>query len=855
MLLPGRRAAAFVLGCLLLGACRGVPGRSASAVADDAGAGAPALSPEAALGTFVLPEGYRLELVASEPQIADPVWIDFDPDGRLWVVEMRGFMPDQRATGERAPVGRIVVLEDEDDDGRMDRQTVFLDGLVLPRSVKVLERGVLVATPPHLWLVRDRDGDLRADSKEALRDDYGRADGNPEHNANGLLWGMDNWIYTSEHDGHLRLRAGRWEHRETVAVGQWGLSMDDVGRVYRNWNDDPLRVDLFPPRYFMRNPFVVRARGIYERATEDTTIWPVRPNRGVNRGYRQGTLHPDGSLAVFAAAGTPVVYRGDRLPAELRGNVFVTEPAGNLVRRFVVREDEHGIPRGRNAYERAEFIASTDERFRPVNLFSAPDGTLYIVDMYRGVIQHRDYQSEYLKDHIHRHGLERPIGHGRIYRLVHRSTERGRKPALSGRSSAGLVEVLAHPNGWWRDTAQRLIVERGDRSVADALRRMAAGARDPRTRLHALWTLDGLDAVDPAGVERALADPSPHVRAAAVRLAERWIGDPRHPLRDALFERMDDPSPTVRRQLALSLGELPAGAREDSLAALIERFPGDPILVDAAISGLRGHELAVLERLLARRQEEAAGRAPALEDAMAMLAGAVVRSGEPAAVERLLRWLGQPERPAAQRGALIEGFEAALVNARTGPLPVRDRPERITLVRRPAAAIAMAARERGHLGARTAALLELLDWPGRPQTTREVASLTEAERRRAAAGEEVYGATCAPCHQADGRGRQGVAPALAGSKWVLGSPGRLARIVLNGKEGAMMMPPVQLSDERMAAVLTYVRRAWGHTASTVDLALIREVRGASTGRSRPWTDAELEAVTQPDGWPPPDPNR
>lgn len=857
MFLPrGRGSAAPVLACivlLLLAACRGAHDRSRSADAGGGAETAPVLSPEAALETFVLPQGYRLEIVASEPQVADPVWIDFDAEGRLWVVEMRGFMPDQEAAGERAPVGQVVVLEDDDDDGRMDRRTVFLDGLVLPRSVKVLEHGVLVAAPPHLWLARDRDGDLRADTKEPLRDDFGRADGNPEHNANGLLWGMDNWIYTSEHDGHLRLRNGRWEHRQTVAVGQWGLSMDDVGRVYRNWNDDPLRVDLFPPRYFMRNPSVVRARGIYERVSEEATVWPVRPNRGVNRGYRDGVLHPDGSLAVFAAAGTPTVYRGDRLPSELRGSVFVTEPAGNLVRRFVVREDEHGLPRGRNAYDRAEFIASTDERFRPVNLFSAPDGTLYIVDMYRGVIQHRDYQSEYLKDHIHRHGLDRPIARGRIYRVVHESTKRDRRPRLSGRSSVELAELLAHPNGWWRDTAQRLIVERGDRAVAVNLTELAAGAGDPRTRLHALWTLDGLDAIDPAVVERALDDPSPHVRASAVRLAERWIAGPDHPLRRALLDRMRDPSPTVRRQLAFSLGELPPDARVGALRALLEQFGGDPILVDAAISGLQGLELAVLEQLLQQGRTEDGVEVPNRTDSIAMLAGAIVRSGAAAAIDRLLLWTSRRDRTGAERRALIEGFEAALLNARPGPLPVRERAPAVVLTRRPDAAIAAAASGGSDIGARLARVLRTLDWPGKPKTPGEVPPLGAEDRRRAAAGEDVYRATCSPCHQDDGRGREGVAPGLVESKWVLGSPGLLARIVLNGKEDAMMMPPVQLSDERVAAVLTYVRRAWGHTASPVDAALVREVRGASTGRRRPWTGAELEAVTQPDGWPPPAP--
>ena len=158
-----------------------------------------ALSAADSMKTFHMPPGYRVELVASEPMIVDPVVIDFDPDGRMWVVEMLGFMPDRSGTDSREPIGRVAVLEDQDDDGRMDRRTTFLDKLILPRALKVLERGVLVGEPPNLWLARDTDGDLVADAQALVRDDYGRLEANPEHNANGLHWGIDNWIYTSEH--------------------------------------------------------------------------------------------------------------------------------------------------------------------------------------------------------------------------------------------------------------------------------------------------------------------------------------------------------------------------------------------------------------------------------------------------------------------------------------------------------------------------------------------------------------------------------------------------------------------------------------------------------------------------------
>ena len=242
-------------------------------------------------------------------------------------------MPDLPATAERDPTGRIVVLEDVDDDGKMDKRTIFLDGLVLPRALKVLDRGVLVAEPPNLWLAHDTNGDLRADTKELVTDTYGQREAGPEHNANGLMWALDNWIYTSEHDSYLRLKNGRFEVQKTLSRGQWGLSMDDAGRIYRNTNEAALFVDLVPARYFMRHPALLRTRGAYESLNSEgvNTVWPVRPTRGVNRGYQEGVLRPDGRLARFTSVSAPTVYRGDRLPPDLSGNVFVVEPAANLV--------------------------------------------------------------------------------------------------------------------------------------------------------------------------------------------------------------------------------------------------------------------------------------------------------------------------------------------------------------------------------------------------------------------------------------------------------------------------------------------------------------------------------------------
>ena len=347
----------------------------------------PALSPADALKTFYMPPGYRIELVASEPLIQDPIVIDWDRQGRLWAVEMPGFVPNLQAPEPyMEPVGKVVVLEDTDKDGVMDKRTVFADGLVLARSLKVLDRGVLVGEPPNAWLMRDTNGDLKMDTKESVTDLYGRREARVEQNANDFLWAMDNWMYTADSDIYLRLKDGKFEVRKTLTRGEWGVTQDDAGRIYRNTNESSVHVDYVPTPYFLRNPALVRTRGSYEVVRDPdnavNVVWPVRPNPGTNRAYQFGIDRPDGTLARFTAVCAPLIYRGDRLPSEVYGNMFVAEPAANLVSRIVI-EDNGRTLQARKAYERGEFLASTDERFRPVYLSNAPDGTLYIVDMQR----------------------------------------------------------------------------------------------------------------------------------------------------------------------------------------------------------------------------------------------------------------------------------------------------------------------------------------------------------------------------------------------------------------------------------------------------------------------------------------
>ena len=817
----------------------------------------PTLTPDAELKTFHVPPGYRVELVASEPLVVDPIAVDYDLEGRLWVIEMLGFMPDTSGTDSREPLGRIAVLEDENDDGKMDKRTVFLDKLILPRAIKILDRGVLVAEPPNLWLARDTDGDLKADTKDLVRNDYGRLEGNPEHNANSLHWGLDNIIYTSEHTYHLQLKSGQFDVIPTLSRGQWGVGSDDGGRIYRNWNEQPLFVDIVPARYFMRNPNIVRTRGLYDILMDpkDMTVWPVRPTRGVNRGYRDGVLRPDGTITTYVSAGTPTIYRGDRLPKDIYGDAFVTESAGNLVHRLKIVDDGTGRLSAKNAYPKGAFMASSDERFRPVNLFAGPDGTLLVIDMYRGVIQDGTYWTDYLRNYIKTNNLELPVNLGRIWRVVHDSTKRDIKPSLTKETPEGLVKRLSHPNGWYRDTAQRLLVERGATSVAPTLKQLALTSPDYRTRLHALWTLDGLGEIDSATVEKALADKSPDVRASAVRLSERWLPEANHPLQAAVIKLISDQTWTVRRQVAASLGALSKGERVVPLATVLRKYSTDPVTVDVAISGLAGLELEMLELQLQRdTTKPAASQAPQQpSEHIKMLAAAISRGLDAAGLVRVLDIATETKHAAWQRLAVLEGIDMGLEGGggRGGGGGGRGRGAGaagpVSLPAEPTDLIATTKYTDGTAAA-AARVAARMTWPGKPTPpVAAVAPLTPEQQKRFTQGQELYNNLCVACHQPDGQGREKIAPSLVNSRYVIAADaGVSTRIVLSGKEGSVgLMPPLgaSLTDEQIAGVLTYIRREWGHTASAVAPDDVKEIRGMTASRTRPWTEDEISRLT------------
>jgi mono/diheme cytochrome c family protein len=801
-----------------------------------------------------MPPGYQVQLVASEPLVKDPIIAEFDGDGRLWVVEMQGYAVGEKMVNLTTPVGDVVILEDTNHDGVFDKRIVFQDELVLPRALKILDHGcALIGEPPDLIESCDTNGDLVADTRKVIKDGFGRL-GNIEHSANGLYWGMDNTINVSEHDYNvLPQPGGKFEIVPNLVRGQWGITQDDSGRIYRDVNTDALFVDYIPAKYFVRNPDLTRTSGLYESLADQqkTEIWPVRPTLGVNRGYRPEVPRPDGSAYYYQGVSSPMIYRGDALPKALYGNAFVVDSPTNLVHLLKLNNDGAGNLSAADFWPKGEFLASTDERFRPVSLTPSWDGSFLVVDMYRGVSQDEPIQTDYLKNYIMRHRLWQGIHYGRIYRVVHTGMKKPpARPRMIEETPAQLVAHLSDPIGWWRDTAQQLLVQRDDKSVVPALKQLAAGAPDWRTRLQALWTLSGMRALDEKTVTRALDDAAPAVRTAAVRGAEQFLARPGDPILAAVLKKSDDPNWQVRRQLAASLGELPADARIAPVVALLRKYGEDKITVDAAVSGLKGEEADALTALLSRPGAGA--------DAAEMLAGAAAKSRDVAQIDKVIALATDSAQPSALRVAMLDGAATGIagVNARRfgnnvaggragGGIATVARPHAavkpVALPAKPMKLIAVA-EGGGDLAAAAKPVVDDLTWPSKPVPPAPKNTRTPEEEALFKAGQGVYATNCAGCHQADGQGAPHIAAALAGSPIVNGRPEGVLRVLLNGKDGAIgEMPPIgkSLSDEQLAQVLTYVRGSFGNNASAIHPAVAKEFRQMYAYRTKPWTDQEL----------------
>lgn len=487
--------------------------------------------------TFLLPAGYRLELILSEPDITEPVCMAFDGNGRLYVAEMTSYMRDIDGTDELVSTGRVSVHWSSKDDGRYDMHRIFADKLKLPRLLLPMADGVLIGETDtnDIHLYKDTNGDGVSDEKTLVYQGGPRG-GNLEHQPSGMTWALDNWIYTAVNNYRLRWKDGQLIKQDIPGNGgQWGASQDDEGKLWvvnAGGEKGPINFQ----NHILYGQSAARAQ--FEPGFE--VVWPAMGLRDYQGG--PGKSRDDGTLNHFTATCGGEIFRGDQLPAELRGNLFFGEPVGRLVRRSSIEVND-GITILHNPHPQSEFLRSTDACFRPVDMKTAPDGTLFICDMYRGIIQEGNWTREgsYLRKVILQHGMEKIINRGRVWRLVHETTKPVPAPELLDATPEQLIEALAHPNGWHRDTAQKLLVLKQDKSVVPALAAMLQKHDSALARIHALWTLEGLGTLTSDQVRAALKDSSPTLRRAAIRASET-LADASLEANVTALTKDDDPS-------------------------------------------------------------------------------------------------------------------------------------------------------------------------------------------------------------------------------------------------------------------------------------------------------------------------
>lgn len=534
------------------------------------------LSPEESIKKMQLPPGYRVELVASEPMVQEPVAMAWDGNGRLYVAEMNTYMKDATGTGQFERTSRVKLLEDSNWDGKMDKATIFIDSLLLPRLVLPVGDQVLVqeTNVQHIWSYRDTNGDGKADEKKIVFRNDVLDVRNLEHQNGGLLWNLDNWIYPTRDNLRFKYQDGMLVADTLVdnMIGQWGLTTDNYGRLFYSEAGPGL------PAVQIQQMPAYGSLNFKDQYTPEFAIpWPIIGNLDAQGG--KNALRPeDNTLKHFTSGAGQAIYRGDRLPSDMQGDYFIPEPVGRIIKRGKV-SNRDGRIYIRDAYEQKDWLASADMNFRPINTYTGPDGAFYIVDMYHGIIQESEWSGPgtYLGDIIAQKGLYKNRGMGRIYRVVHEKIKTDQqRPNMLNETAAQLVAHLNHPNGWWRDNAQQLLIVRKDLSVVGELQKMVAGEKAAGiskpghlARIHALWTLEGLQALDKATLYKALTDTDAQVRKTAVWASEGLIRENDADLIAKLGGLQQDPSADVRIQLALSLRENSTAPAKALVASLL----------------------------------------------------------------------------------------------------------------------------------------------------------------------------------------------------------------------------------------------------------------------------------------------
>ena len=642
--------------------------------------------PPATKETCDLPPALAITLFAAEPDVVDPVALTFDEDGRVFVVEMRdyplGIGPNHQ------PGGTIRLLEDRDGDGKADHSTVFAEGLSFPTSIAPWNGGVLVTAPPEIIFLKDTNGDGKADVREVVLKGFQL--GVTDSNVNGLRWGIDNRVHganggnggviiSSRQPGppisirnlDFSFDPATGDFTPTYHTGAgFGLVFDDWGRSFVTYNINHIQHRVLPVRYLQRFPGLPPVQATVNIADhgEAARIYPISvPATRVNHPEQAGYFSSAGGIGYL---GGPI-YRGD-----LAGSVLVCDVVGNLVHRDILIEDGPSFVARRAPGElKQEFFASRDNAFRPVGVELGPDGALYLIDMQRDVIEHPDYIPSKVKEKLNlRAGEDR----GRIYRITPKGGLLFKKPNLRQVTTATLVNELGNPNQWWRITAQRLLMERQDKRAVPLVKKAVTSEQRPLGRLHALWTLRGLNALDETLVHQALNDDIPEIREHALVLAEPFAAHSRA-LQERILSLASDRASRVRFQAALTIGEFELAGKQAALLQILSRDYQYRWTRLAVLSSLQNGAEELFKSLIADehfRQANDTNAAACIRE-LAGLIGA--RAGQNQGFDAALVAFGNSNLPGKTRVASLEGLQEGLARANgTG----RTTAEAITALRK-----------------------------------------------------------------------------------------------------------------------------------------------------------------------------
>jgi putative membrane-bound dehydrogenase-like protein len=622
--------------------------------------------PKDALATFKIHPEFKLELVAAEPLTCDPIAIAFDEFNRAFVVEMTGYSEHR----DDIP-GDIRMLEDTNDDGVYDKATVYVDNLPWPVAVTCWDGGIFVGAPPDILYCKDTDGDGKADVRKVVFTGLGLS--NVQGMFNTFLWGLDNRIHAagSLSGGTITRpdvpnspgvsvngRNFKWDpismsFEATTSSAQHGMAFDDWGRQFECSNSDHIQMLMYEDRYTARNPFLAAPNSRVSIAEDGPSadvfrISPVEPWRIVRtrlrvKGLVPGPVEGGGRAAGYFTSATGVtIYRGDAWPEKYNGNAIIGDVGGNLIHRKTVEAKGIGLT-ARRADPGVEFIASTDIWFRPVQFANAPDGNLYVCDMYREVIEHPLSLPEIIKKHL---DLSSGNDRGRIYRISPKNWKWNKPTKLGDLPTADLVSKLESANAWTRETAARLIYQRQDKSIVPALEKLANSPK-PSARLHALCALDGLGALKPNVAMKALGDKEAGVRENALRLSEKLVAESPE-LRAKLESMTGDPNIRVRYQLAFSLGEIKGDEKSAALAAIAKSDASDEWIRLAILSSITDTATPVMLALLTDETWRKTPESKATLEAIAQQTGAASNAKQLATVLTAIESVPESESALAQ---------------------------------------------------------------------------------------------------------------------------------------------------------------------------------------------------------------